>query len=399
MKNLKIIRAIKLFALFLFIINKSILLSSDFLPDIDNNSIFVNYDILNDSSKVDSLFLFSNRYNINKIFLKFIDNGEAIYHSNLIPKIDSLRYISDEIIIDFISRAKILGLDVYAWVDMYKIWSKDYYPYEFNHFYNICPDCLENDINGKSDKNIKLDKIQSKEWEGVFLSPLNKKSNSYLLSLIFELMSNFYLDGVILDYLRYQDYYYGYNKAGLDDFMIEHNINPLDINREFILKKYGYNNIEIDSIKNLWNDYKSQKITDLLISIKNKSIKDSLYFDIGVSVKPDPVLAKSRWFQDWAFWINNNLVDYVVVENYADEFYDFNFNNQNISKYINYDKINNIYIGISIDNHELNGVLDKILSLRLKGYSSISIKQYDFTLDTLGSYSKIYDIINFEISD
>ena len=134
MKNLKIIRAIQSFALFLFIINKSILLSSDFLPDIDNNSIFVNYDILNDSSKVDYLFLFSNHYNINKIFLKFIDNGEAIYNSNLIPKIESSRYISDEIIIDFISRAKILGLDVHAWVDMYKIWSKDYYPYEFNHF-------------------------------------------------------------------------------------------------------------------------------------------------------------------------------------------------------------------------------------------------------------------------
>ena len=399
MKNFKTIRAIKLFALFIFIMNKSILFSSSLLPNINNNSIFVDYDILSDSSKIDSLFLFSNNNNINKIFLKFIDNGQSIYDSELIPKIDSLNYISDDLINDFIYRSEILGLDVYAWIDMYKIWSKDYYPNQFNHFYNVCPDCLESDINGRSDKNIKLDQIQSKEWEGVFISPLNDNSNSYLLSLIFELMNNFDLDGIIMDYLRYQDYYYGYNKEGVNHFTNEYNINPLDINREFILRKYGFNKSEIDSVKKIWDDYKAQKITDLLINIKNKSIENSLYFDVGVSVKPNPVLAKSRWSQDWEFWINNNLVDYVVVENYTHDFYDFNFNNYNILKYINDDKINNIYMGILIKNDKIDNILDQILSLRLKGYTNISLKKYDFDLDTLGSYLEIYKIINLKISD
>ena len=140
--------------------NKSILFSSSLLPSINNNSIFVDYDILIDSSKIDSLFLFSNKYNIDKIFLKFIDNGESIYDSELIPKIDSLNYVSDDLINDFIYRSEILGLDVYAWIDMYKIWSKDYYPDQFNHFYNVCPDCLESDINGRSDKYINLNQIQ-----------------------------------------------------------------------------------------------------------------------------------------------------------------------------------------------------------------------------------------------
>ena len=63
------------------------------------------------------------------------------------------------------------NIQIYAWMDMYRLWSKNFYPDNQDHFYYKCPECLESDINGRSDKLIKLDKIQSLEWEGVFLSP------------------------------------------------------------------------------------------------------------------------------------------------------------------------------------------------------------------------------------
>ena len=53
-------------------------------------------------------------------------------------------------------------------MNIYKLWDKNFYPKNKNHFYYQCPECLEYDINGKSDSSIKLDKIQSLEWEGIF---------------------------------------------------------------------------------------------------------------------------------------------------------------------------------------------------------------------------------------
>ena len=105
---------------------------------------------------------------------------------------------------------KLITLDnvkVYAWMNIYKLWDKNFYPKNKNHFYYQCPECLEYDINGKSDSSIKLDKIQSLEWEGIFFSPLHPEVNKYLKNIVLEVISQNNYDGLVLDYLRYQNFF------------------------------------------------------------------------------------------------------------------------------------------------------------------------------------------------
>ena len=62
------------------------------------------------------------------------------------------------------------------------------------HIYYECKECLESDINGRSDKFIQLDKLQSLNWEGVYLSPLHPEVNLYLREVFNELMENYEID-------------------------------------------------------------------------------------------------------------------------------------------------------------------------------------------------------------
>jgi len=392
MKLFITIRALNFIALFIFIINP--FLYSQILKNIESNFLTINSDIIYNYEKTDSLILFVEENKIDNILIHIYSNGKAMYNSKLISHQDDSSYYYDPMR-KIIEKFNTLNVKVHAWIDVYKLWDESNFPLDINHFYYQCPECLEADINGRSDQNIKLNEIQSIEWEGIFLSPLHPIVNNYILSIINEILNEYNFDGVYLDYLRYQDYYYGYNTEGLNEFINIYGINPQDINRGIISKKFGYNKNEIDSISSLWNDYKSEKITDLL-----KSINDNYKFnnlEIGVSVISNPLESKNRWYQDWGLWIEKELVDYVIIEPSDNNYIDYNFKIKKINDFIEYDKKDKICFELNIDNQEKFNLSNKIISLRLNGFEKISLN-YDFIKDTTNWYEPIYRIINFNIN-
>ena len=385
-------RALNFIALFIFTINP--FLYSQILKNIESNFLTINSDIIYNYEKTDSLILFVEENKIDNILIHIYSNGKAMYNSKLISHQDDSSYYYDPMK-KIIEKFDTLNVKVHAWIDVYKLWDENNFPLDINHFYYQCPECLERDINGRSDQNIKLNEIQSIEWEGIFLSPLHPIVNNYILSIIKEILNEYNFDGVYLDYLRYQDYYYGYNIEGLNEFINIYGINPQDINRGIISKKFGYNKNEIDSISSLWDDYKSEKITDLL-----KSINDNYKFnnlEIGVSVISNPLESKNRWYQDWGLWLEKELVDYVIIEPSNNSYIDYNYKIKQINELIDYDKKNKICFGLYIDNQKQFDLSNRIISLRLNGFEKISLS-YDFIKDTTNWYEPIYRIINFNIN-
>ena len=232
------IRAMTFIAFFILFTFNLIFCENQLLSKINNNCIWIKHDSIIDSSKVDSLISFINKNKINKVFLETFTNGEFKYNPSNSIKEDSilneLKYLSSNIKND--------NVKLYAWIDAYKIWDKNFYPINPEHFYYQCPDCLEADLNSRSDKLIKLDKVQSLEWEGIFLSPIHPESNKYILNTLNSIKALYIYDGVVIDYIRYQNYYYGYNPLGLEIFENKYNFNPLDLNRGIIFK-VNYNRL------------------------------------------------------------------------------------------------------------------------------------------------------------
>ena len=58
------------------------------------------------------------------------------------------------------------------------------------------------------------------KWEGIYLAPTHPEVNPYLRDVIFEIISNYEINGIHFDYIRYQDDIYGYNPSGLIEFEI-----------------------------------------------------------------------------------------------------------------------------------------------------------------------------------
>jgi uncharacterized lipoprotein YddW (UPF0748 family) len=148
-------------------------------------------------------------------------------------------------------------------------------------------------------------------------------------------------------------------------------------------------------MQNLWDNYRESKVTDLVLNIKENIDKDSLNYELLVSVNSTSEESKNRWYQNWSDWIDKELVDYVIVQNYNSNFYDFNYKNKILSKNSNLDKI---IIGLNMYSDNNIDLANKILSLRLKKINNISLYYYEDYKSQINWYKPIYDVLNFNIN-
>ena len=96
-----------------------------------------------------------------------------------------------------------LNINIHAWINMYIIWSSKIPPEDKNLLINRKRQWLDNSF-----------KYQTHIHSNKFLSPIHPNVNSYLLSIIDELIKKYNINGIHLDYIRFKDNHYGNNKFG-----------------------------------------------------------------------------------------------------------------------------------------------------------------------------------------
>ena len=197
------------------------------------------------------------------------------------------------------------------------------------------------------------------------------------VSVFAEIINEYNVDCIHLDYIRYQDEIYGYNRQGMDVFEDKYDINPRDIIRGIISTHYGWDEKFIDSIKVEWESFRQNAISSLVkdiyffIEASNKEVT------LSAAVKPNLMEAKNRWSQDWGRWLNENFIDFIVPMNYYKKIRNFNNSIQIIKSNFNDMEINRIIMGIATYNQDAQSAIDKILLTRLNGFKGVSIFSYD----------------------
>ena len=356
-----------------------------------NKCIWVKSDSMVDKKSIEEALLFAYEYNFDTVFLQVRYRGDAFYNSNNVIK-NSLIEENFNPLDYAVKLGHSLGLEVHAWVNVYILWSSPYSPKNQSHIYYSNPNWMEVNIHGKSDSSIDINNPQSENWEGIFLSPNHPEVNKYLLSVFTEILNSYDIDGIHFDYIRFQDDIYGFNREGRKFFEEEYDFDPIDIERKIISTKYGWKQTEIDSMQNIWNNYKIKNINNLLVEVQK--IVDSLDSNVQISaaVKPDPFLAKKKWSQDWKYWLDKELIDFVVVMNYLPDMIDFNYSIEAIKSNMDKESFSKILMGISIYNQDALNVSDKIYLSYLYNFKGISLFSYDNRKDDLLWYNNIIDI-------
>lgn len=346
------------------------------LSPLDKKCLWIVRESLYDKDSIESAFVHAYYAGYDIVFVQVRGRGYAFYESNIVPKNPKINVEFDPLAYA-IKLGNALGIEVHAWVNTYILWSSKYEPENAKHLYHTHKEWTEANIHGKMDSKIKLSSPQSPQWEGIFLSPIHPEVNPYLLSVFAEIINEYNVDGIHLDYIRYQDEIYGYNRQGMDVFEQKYDISPRDIIRGIISTHYGWDEKFIDSIKVEWESFRQNAISSLVkdiyffIEASNKEVT------LSAAVKPNLMEAKNRWSQDWGRWLNENFIDFIVPMNYYKKIRNFNNSIQIIKSNFNDMEINRIIMGIATYNQDAQSAIDKILLTRLNGFKGVSIFSYD----------------------
>ena len=156
-------------------------------------------------------------------------------------------------------------------------------------------------------RNAAADKPMSSpaEHNGYFLDPANPEVQQYLTSLITEIVNNYDIDGLNIDYIRYPvslstnfpnflDSTWGYSRYARSEFCQRYGIDPVNLT-----------NTSANWDK--WNQYRQDKVTQLVSKLQE--IKGAKNITISTVIFPDFEESSLKKMQDWRKWSNMGYID------------------------------------------------------------------------------------------
>lgn len=324
--------------------------------------------------KVRKLVKFAAENGYTDLFVQVRGRGDAYYNSQIVPRATLLPRGDYDPLQDIIPLAHSYGIKIHAWVNMYLSWSARKLPANPNHIVNRHPEWVEVNGRGKADLDFVAQNGRNGR-EGVYLSPLNDDANAHLLSVINELARNYDLDGIHLDYVRFQDRDYGYNRSGRKKFLMQYNVDPITLGNGKGSYWYRLNPADKEKYWLYWNSFRRNELSDFIGEINRsiKSIRPTIKF--SAAVKPNPDVARNRFFQDWPTWLKKGSMDFVIPMNYAVPDKDFK-RSMTLMKQENIDP-DRIFMGIATYNQNSYTSSGKISHSRNAGFNNLIIFSYD----------------------
>jgi uncharacterized lipoprotein YddW (UPF0748 family) len=257
-------------------------------------------------------------YDINTLFVQVYARCEAMYRSRLVPRSTELlnapfNYDPLDVIIRL---AHSEGYQVHAWINLYYAWSHAPFPQTAEHIVNSHPEWLLSDENGINLRNYSVDEIKAKGLEGYFLEPGNEAVHEHLKMIVKEIVENYDIDGIHMDYVRYPGRDYGYDVAARVGFMREYYVDPWNIkNRSIADEAYGEDGF-LD-LEKKWEDWKRAQVSRTVKEISEVVKSRNPACQVSVAVIGDHTHASEDLSQDWVGWARENYVDFVVPMLYS----------------------------------------------------------------------------------
>ena len=386
-------RAILMIAL-LFILNLNFIFSKDIDNDnsINYQCLWVVRDALKSEKSIDELINFASEKQINDLFVQVRGRGDALYNSQIIPRSQLLPENDFDPLLYLLQNIKGKGIKVHAWVNVYLIWSNKILPKDKKHLIYNNEEWIDTTEEWPRNINRDLNSIsQNNDGEGIFLAPNHPEVNNYLITVFKELLDNYKIDGLHLDYIRYQDVEYGRNPYAIAKFKrdVGRDPNPwfLEMERSNIASPRLIGNMK------QWNNAKRKSITSLVKETKNL-INDSYpNVILSAAVKPNLYVARERFLQDWGTWLAAGYIDWIVPMNYSTSMREFSQNISVINDNFPKKYRDKIIMGIAIYNQGPIDAAKKIKYSFEEKFVGISLFSYN-QMKNNSDYSTLLDKIN-----
>lgn len=247
--------------------------------------------VLSSREEMDKLISFAKESGIETLFVQIYRANKAWFPSRLAdskPYEFVLKKIGRDPFALLIQKAHEQGIQVHAWMNMLSL---------SNNGNAKIVETYGNEIFTRN-QNWKWLKKQYLIDQQFFLEPGDLRVRKMLSDIVEEVVRAYPdLDGIEFDYLRYPDKHpaYGYTKMNMERF------------------KQAHAQKKIKEGSELWNQWKRDQVTDTLKVFIERARSVRPKIQISTTGLMPYSRAHLEGFQDWKFWVNSGLVDFVTL--------------------------------------------------------------------------------------
>jgi len=290
--------------------------STEVLPDDEIRALWVVRDALSSPESVSRLVDFAVQTRFHLLFVQVRGRGDAWYRSQFEPiapqvsptidDFDPLAYLTE--------LAHREGIAVHAWINVFYVWSN---PKESPPPASVAsrnPEWLLTDARGT-----RMDRVPASRWkqeriEGMFLAPGASGLRPHMQKVVRELVANYHLDGIHLDYIRYPNRTYSFDPESRSRFTLRYGVDPAELvagDRAALQKLVGKDALGL--LDSLYTEYRTAQVDSMVAAIH--AVANGL--PVSAAVIADPLVARNEKGQEWARWVHKRWVDFVVPMTYG----------------------------------------------------------------------------------
>lgn len=284
----------------------------------------IRYDI-DSPSEIEKICKEAKAAEFDKLLVQVRGRADAYYQSTLAPRAESL----NDAPVDFDPLATTQEacdpIPIHAWLNVYYLWGGDTLPENPNHPGQPDNKWILHDSNGRPvSEYSELDRALG--WiEGTYADPASKEYRQLFTNVVEELLEQYPVKGIHLDFIRYPGPTYGqtgelgnlYAKNwGIDPRWLPNKIDELDLN-DWLFGHMSPADSVLTTAALFWAELRSNQVTALLRDVKEVVDKyGSKGTKLSVAVYPDAASAYLTKGQEWHAWSADQLVDEIYPMTY-----------------------------------------------------------------------------------
>lgn len=278
---------------------------------------------LSSSKTLDQVVEDAHKGKFNLLFVQVHGRGDAYYRSHIVPRSEVLAETPpDYDPLDYVlQQGHAEGLQVHAWLNAFYVWPyPPPYPLAPEHVVNSHPEWLVVDEVGRSLIQYDEDERARESSEGLYLDPANPLVRDHFLQVCREVVEEYDVDGIHLDFVRYPGSRWGFNQGPLEAFIKRWGVDPRLLSvwvesprpERFIAGGLPLHLLWQYYYYSLWAETKSRYVTELVRDVHEAVKSARPEVTLSAAVFPDPHLAYYFKGQDWPTWIARGYVDLIV---------------------------------------------------------------------------------------
>jgi uncharacterized lipoprotein YddW (UPF0748 family) len=378
--------------------------SSTTFANQDVRALWVTRATLNSPAAVARMVSAARGGGFNTLLVQVRGRGDAYYRSSLEPRASELAARADfDPLGATITHARAAGLQVHAWVAVNLVSSAATLPSSREHLVYKHPDWLMvpramavelRGVDARSPEYLgrlaRWSRQHADDVEGLYMSPLHPAAAAHVAAVVRELVTEYPLDGVHLDYVRFPSEDFDYSRTALQEF--KQSVQP-DLTAAEVQTLKARESLDPLAYANFfperWKSFRRSRLTSLVMRVRTavKDVRPGAV--VSAAVIPDAMEAYQSRLQDWRTWLDQSLIDVLCPMAYTPDPKQFE---AQVALAQDYAGGRPVWTGIGAYRLPSATTLQFIAAAKRLGTSGIALFSYDALIAPPYSSSTLADI-------